>query len=138
MNWGPLSDAMSSGSPKLRKTELKRCSAISMAVGKPLRGMSLQAFENRSTATNIHVLPSDGGKSVTKSTPRCDQGRRGMGRGGSFPDGRCRGVLDMAHSGHPLTYLPSHPGPPEAIFKQREGLIGPRVTSAQRCIRVMD
>ncbi len=27
--------------------------------------------------TKIHVLPSDTGKSVIKSTPRCDQGRLG-------------------------------------------------------------
>ncbi len=76
-----------------------------MAVGSPFRGTRRQAFENLSTVTKMQVLPSDAGKSVTKSTPRCDYGHRGMGRGRSFPDGKWQGVFAMAHSWHPLTYL---------------------------------
>jgi len=33
-----------------------------------------------------------------KSTPRCDQGRKGTGSRRSLPDGKWRGVFDMAHS----------------------------------------
>ncbi len=40
-----------------------------------------------------------------KSTPRCDHGRLGMGNGRSLPDGRWRGLFDMAQSGHPCTNL---------------------------------
>lgn len=68
------------------------------AVGRPLRGISLQALENLSMVTRIHVLPSEGGRSVTKSTPRCDQGRCGMGSGSNFPVGKCQGTLVMAQS----------------------------------------
>ncbi len=38
--------------------------------------------------TKIHVLPSETGKSMIKSTPRCDQGRLGMGNGSILPAGR--------------------------------------------------
>ncbi len=55
--------------------------------------------------TRMHVLPSEGGRSVTKSTPRCDQGRFGTGSGRSLPAGKWRGLLDMAQSGHPCTNL---------------------------------
>ncbi len=55
--------------------------------------------------TRMHVLPSEGGRSVTKSTPRCDQGRFGTGSGRSLPAGNGRGLLDMAQSGHPCTNL---------------------------------
>ncbi len=63
-------------------------SAVSKAVGNPRRGISLHAFEKWSTATRMQVFPSDSGRSVTKSIPMCDQGRRGMGRGTSLPTGR--------------------------------------------------
>ncbi len=76
-----------------------------MAVGRPLRGRRRQLFENLSTMTRIHVLPSEGGRSVMKSTPRCDQGRFGTGSGRSLPDGRWRGFFEMAQSGHPCTNL---------------------------------
>ncbi len=105
MNWGPRSDTMSSGIPKYRNTWLNRVSAVSMAVGRPLRGRRRQLFENLSTMTRIHVLPSEGGRSVMKSTPRCDQGRFGTGRGRSLPDGRWRGFFEMAQSEHPCTNL---------------------------------
>ncbi len=55
---------------------LKRASAISRTAGRPLRRMSLQALENRSTTTRMVVKPLEEGKSVAKSTPRWDQGRR--------------------------------------------------------------
>ncbi len=70
-----------------------------------LRGRRRQLFENLSTMTRIHVLPSEGGRSVMKSTPRCDQGRFGTGSGRSLPDGRWRGFFEMAQSGHPCTNL---------------------------------
>ncbi len=76
-----------------------------MAVGSPLRGRRRQDLENRSTITSILVLPSDGGRSVMKSTPRCDQGRLGTGSGRSLPDGKWRGLLEMAQSEHPWTNL---------------------------------
>ncbi len=115
MNWGPRSDTMSSGMPKYRNTWLNRFSAVSMAVGRPLRGRRRQLFkvqgffiylfENLSTMTRIKVLPLDGGRSVMKSTPKCDHGRVGTGSGRSLPDGRWRGLLEMAQSEHPCTNL---------------------------------
>jgi len=33
----------------------------------------------------------EGGRSVMKSTPRCEYGRLGMGSGWSLPVGRCSG-----------------------------------------------
>ncbi len=88
INSGPRTETISSGIPKFLKTWVNSSSAVSRAVGNPRRGINLQASEKRSTATRIHVWPADLGKSVTKSTPMCDQGRRGMGRGTSLPTGR--------------------------------------------------
>lgn len=51
--------------------------------------------------TRMHVLPSEAGRSVMKSTPRCDHGRLGMGRGKSLQDGKWRGVFEVAQSGQP-------------------------------------
>ncbi len=62
-------------------------------------------FENLSTMTNMQVLPFDGGRSVMKSTPKCDHGRVGTGSGRSLPDGRWRGLLETAQSEHPCTNL---------------------------------
>ncbi len=76
-----------------------------MAVGRPLRGIRRQDFENRSTIPSMHALPLEGGRSVMKSTLRCDQDRLGMGRGLSLPDGRWRGLFEMAHSEHPCANL---------------------------------
>ncbi len=55
--------------------------------------------------SRMHVLPSEGGRSVTKSTPRCDQGRFGTGSGRSLPAGKWHGRLYMAQSVHPCTNL---------------------------------
>ncbi len=104
MNCGPRSDMISSGTPKFLNTWWNRCSAVSKAVGSPQRGINLHAFEKRSTATRTQVFPSDSGRSVTKSIPMCDQGRRGMGRGTSLPTGRLRGVEDMAQTEQLRTY----------------------------------
>ncbi len=101
MNLGPQSDTMSSGMRKCRITWLNRFSAVSMAVGRPLRGRRRQLFENLSTMTRIQVLPLEGGRIVMKSTPKCDHGRAGTGNGRSLPDGRWRGLLEMAQFGHP-------------------------------------
>ncbi len=81
-----------------------RNSAVSMAVGRPLRGINLQAFENRSTATRIQVNPSELERSVTKSTLTWDHRRRGIGRGTNLPAGRRCGDLEMAQTEHPRTY----------------------------------
>lgn len=48
--------------------------------------------------TRMQVFPLGAGKSVIKSTPRCDNERPGMGRGRSLPDGRWRGSLEIVHS----------------------------------------
>ncbi len=53
-----------------------------------MRGMRRQNFEKRSMMTRMQVLPSEAGRSVMKSTPRCDHGRLGMGNGRSLPAGR--------------------------------------------------
>ncbi len=103
MNWGPLSETMSSGRPKFLNMCWKRDSAVSRADGNPRSGINLQDLENRSTTTRMVVNPFEGGRSVAKSTPRWDQGRWGMGKGTSFPSGRRRGVEEMAQIEHPLT-----------------------------------
>ncbi len=53
----------------------------------------------------MQVLSSEGGRSVMKSTPRCDQGRFGTGSGWSLPDGRWQGLLEIAQAEHPRTNL---------------------------------
>ncbi len=72
-------------------------------MGRPFRGINLHALEKRSTST--HVWPSEFGRSVMKSTPMCDQGLWGTGRGTSLPAGRWRGVFDMAQTEQLRTYL---------------------------------
>ncbi len=67
MNWGPRSDTISSGMPKFQKMCWNSDSAVSRAVGRPLRGINLHALENRSNATRMQVNPSELGRSVTKS-----------------------------------------------------------------------
>ncbi len=66
----------------------KRASAVSRAVGKPQRGINVQALENLSTATSMQVQASDFGRSVTKSTTTWDQGRCGVGNGTNFLVGK--------------------------------------------------
>ncbi len=91
--------------PKYLNTWLNICSIVSIAVGRFLSGIKRQDLENLSTTTRMHVLPSDAGRSVTKSTPRCDHGRLGTGSGRSLPAGRWRGLFEMAHSSQPWTNL---------------------------------
>ncbi len=69
MNWGPRSETISSGRPKFLKTWLNIHSPVSKAVGSPLRGINLHAFEKQSTVTRTQVLPSELGRSTTKSIP---------------------------------------------------------------------
>ncbi len=95
----------SSSMPKYLKTELNNNLAVIITVGRPLRGRSRQDLENRSTITSMHVLPSESGRSVMKSTPRCDHGWLWMGNGRSLPAGKWRGLLEMAQSVQPWTNL---------------------------------
>ncbi len=95
------SDTISSGMPKYLNMWLNICSAVSMAVGRFLSGIKRQDLENLSTMTRVHMLSSNTGRSVTKSTPRCDHGRLGTGSGGSLPAGRWRGLFEMANSSQP-------------------------------------
>ncbi len=104
MNWGPRSETISSGRPKFLKTWLNIHSPVSKAVGSPLRGINLHAFEKQSTVTRTQVLPSELGRSTTKSIPYLDQGHRGTGSGTSLPTGRCQGVFDMAQTKQLRTY----------------------------------
>ncbi len=92
---------MSSGMPKYLKTELNSNSAVIIAVGRPLRGRSRQDLENRSSIISMHVLPSESGRLVMKSTPRCDHGWLGTGNGRSLPAGKWRGLFEMAQSVQP-------------------------------------
>lgn len=85
------------------KTLWKRASAISRAVGRPFREMSLQALENRSTETKMVLNLLEAGKSVTKLMPRQDQGRGRIRRGTSLPSGRQCGMEIMAQTEHPFT-----------------------------------
>ncbi len=59
MNRGPRSETISSGRPKFLKTWLNIHSPVSKAVGSPLRGINLHAFEKQSTVTRTQVLPSE-------------------------------------------------------------------------------
>ena len=74
MNCGPQSETMSSGSPKFRKTWMKRASAVSVAVGTPLMGINLHAFKKRSTTTRILVYPLEGGEGLWHN--QCRDGTR--------------------------------------------------------------
>ncbi len=67
-----------------------------MAVGRPLRGNRRQDLENRSMMTKTQVLPSEAGRSVMKSTPRCGQGRLETGNGRVC-------LMEMAQSEQPCT-----------------------------------
>lgn len=60
-NWGPRSETMSIGRPKLRKTFGNKASSVTIAEERPLMGIKQQAFENQSTATCIQVKESDRG-----------------------------------------------------------------------------
>ncbi len=66
----PRSLTMSSGRPYTRKTWLNKARAVSIAVGRPFRGISRQDFENRSMITSTVVKPSEGGRPVMKSMER--------------------------------------------------------------------
>ncbi len=70
-----------------------------------MRGRNQHDLENLSTITNMQILPSEAGRSVMKSTPRCDHGRLGTGSGRSLPAGNCRGLLEMVQSVQPWTNL---------------------------------
>ncbi len=48
------------------------------------------------------VYPLEGGRSVAKSTPIWDQGRRGIGSGTSLPSVKWHGVDVMAQTEQPL------------------------------------
>jgi len=52
--------------------------------------------------TRMHVLKSEGARSVTKSILMWDHGR--MGKGISLPSGRWWGVLEMAQTEQTLMY----------------------------------
>lgn len=52
----------------------------------------------------IVVLPSEGGRPMSKSMDMYDQGHMGRGNGQSRPAGRFVGVLHWAHSGQAATY----------------------------------
>ncbi len=52
-NCGPQSETTSSGMPKVRKRLWKRVSTVSRAVGKPQRGINLQALENLYTTMSM-------------------------------------------------------------------------------------
>lgn len=82
----------------------KIVSAVARAVGKPLSGISLQAFEKLSTTTRTQVLESEGVKLMRKLITMCDQGHCGIGKGTSLPSGIFRGTFEMAQTEHPLTY----------------------------------
>lgn len=86
--------------------QMKRIKEVKHPNGPNMSSRGIQdLFENQSTATRIQVKESDGGSVVTKSTPRWDQGLHGLGKGRSFPSGRCHGDLEMALVEQPLSYL---------------------------------
>ena len=62
--------------------------------------MKYAAFEKRSITVRMVVLPSDGGRPVTKSRAMCDQGQLGMGRGHSRPERGRVEVLFRAQIAH--------------------------------------
>ncbi len=100
INRGPQSETMS----EYLKILLNMISAVSIAVGRPLRERRRQDLENRSITTRTHVLPSEAGRSVMKSTPRCNQGRLRTGGGRSLPDGRWQGLLAMDSLGRTFSH----------------------------------
>ena len=79
---------------------LTRRSAVSFEDGSLGNAMKCAAFDKRSIAVRIVVLPLDVGRPVVKSRAMCDQGRLGIGRGCSRPErGRVK-VLFRAQVAH--------------------------------------
>ena len=62
--------------------------------------MKCAALEKQSITVRMVVLPSDGGRPVTKSKAMWDQGRLGMGRGRSRPERGRVEVLFRAQVAH--------------------------------------
>ena len=62
--------------------------------------MKCAALEKWSITVRMVVLPSDGGRPVTKSRAMWDQGRLGMGRGRSRPERRWVEVLFRVQVAH--------------------------------------
>lgn len=58
---------------------VEKARAVSMAVDNLFNGTSRQDFEKQLIIMRMVVKSLKGGKSVTKSMVRCDQGRCGMG-----------------------------------------------------------
>ena len=83
-----------------------------------MRAMKSAALEKRSiTVSMVVVLPSDGGRPVTKSRAMWDQGRLGMGRGRSRPErGRVEVLFraQVAHAAIKERTSCVHSGPPES------------------------
>lgn len=68
--------------------------AVSKAVGSLGRGTKWTALEKLSIMDHVLVLPSDGGRMVTKSTAIWDQGHFGIGKGQRRPvEGWCEALL---------------------------------------------
>lgn len=62
---------------------------VSRAEGSFARGKKCAALENLLMMVSMTVLPSEGGKPVTKSRAMCDHGRAGMDSGWRRPAGCC-------------------------------------------------
>ena len=73
---------------------------VSLEEGSLGRAMKCTALEKRSITVRMVVLPSDGGKPVTKSRAMWDQGRLGMGRGRRRPERGRIEVLFWAQVAH--------------------------------------
>lgn len=72
------------------------------------------------------VLPSEGGRPVTKSRAMWDQGRLGIGRGRSRPTGGLTGGLAPStdRTGrHEFPSVTTHAGPPEVLPEELEGAV---------------
>lgn len=96
VNWGPLSETISTGIPCRRRTCGSRILAISLTEGRLGRGTKCAILEKRSTIERIVVLPAEQGRPVTKSTKMWDQGLCGVDRGRNRSAGACFEVLAWA------------------------------------------
>ncbi len=138
MNWGPRLETISSGRPKFLKTWLNIHSAVSKALGSPLRGINLHAFEKQSTVTRTQVLPSELGWSTTKSIPYLGPGSSWDWQWHEFAywevSGHLRHGTDWAAADVPDD-IPGHTGPPEPNLKEREGLCAACVSRAQNIVQ---
>lgn len=82
---------------------VKRSSAVSKMVGRPVKGIIHRECENQSMMTRIAMFPQNSGRSVMKSIMTWDHGRWGSSM--SKPAAKVQGILAWAHDEYEEMWL---------------------------------